>query len=33
MNQDGLAVDLRTIADEELPLVIDAFRRAWREKG
>ncbi len=33
MNQDGLAVDLRTVGDEELPLVIDAFRRVWREKG
>jgi hypothetical protein len=26
-------VDLRTIADEELSLVVDAFRRAWREKS
>jgi L-seryl-tRNA(Ser) seleniumtransferase len=33
MNQDGLAVDLRTVRDEELPLVIDAFRRTWRERG
>jgi len=29
MNQDGLAVDVRTIADEELPLVIAAFKTAW----
>ncbi len=31
MNQEGLAVDLRTINPEELPLVIDAFLRVWRE--
>jgi len=29
MNQDGLAVDVRTITDEELPLVIAAFKAAW----
>ncbi len=29
MNQDGLAVDVRTLADDELPLVETAFRRAW----
>jgi hypothetical protein len=29
MNQDGLAVDVRTLTDEEFPLVEAAFRRAW----
>jgi L-seryl-tRNA(Ser) seleniumtransferase len=29
-NQDGLAVDLRTIAADELELVAAAFREAWR---
>jgi hypothetical protein len=29
MNQDGLAVDVRTIPDAEFPLVVAAFRRAW----
>ncbi len=31
MNQDGLAVDLRTIKDEELPLIEAAFRTAWQQ--
>jgi L-seryl-tRNA(Ser) seleniumtransferase len=31
MNQDGLAVDVRTITDEELPLVIAAFQKAWSD--
>jgi L-seryl-tRNA(Ser) seleniumtransferase len=30
INQDGLALDLRTIAPDELPLVAQAFRRAWQ---
>ena len=29
MNQDGLAVDVRTLIEEELPLVVEAFCRAW----
>ncbi|MEN8007769.1 MAG: L-seryl-tRNA(Sec) selenium transferase [Candidatus Krumholzibacteriota bacterium] len=29
MNQDGLAVDVRTITEEEIPLVVAAFRAAW----
>jgi L-seryl-tRNA(Ser) seleniumtransferase len=29
MNQDGLAVDVRTVTAEELPLVAAAFRAAW----
>ncbi|MFO7608717.1 MAG: L-seryl-tRNA(Sec) selenium transferase [Candidatus Krumholzibacteriia bacterium] len=29
MNQDGLAVDVRTLTDDEFPLVEAAFRRAW----
>ena len=29
MNQDGLAVDVRAITDEEIPLVVAAFRAAW----
>jgi L-seryl-tRNA(Ser) seleniumtransferase len=33
MNQDGLAVDLRTVREEEIPLVAEAFRRAWRERA
>jgi len=30
MNQDGLAVDVRTIAETEMDLVVRAFQRAWR---
>jgi L-seryl-tRNA(Ser) seleniumtransferase len=30
MNQDGLAVDVRTIAAGEHDLVVQAFQRAWR---
>jgi L-seryl-tRNA(Ser) seleniumtransferase len=30
-NQDGLAVDMRTIAADEIELVAAAFRRAWQE--
>lgn len=29
MNNDGLAVDVRTLRDDELPLVIEAFKGAW----
>lgn len=29
MNQDGLAVDVRTISDNEIQLVAEAFIRAW----
>jgi len=29
MNQDGLAVDVRTITAEEMPLVVAAFKAAW----
>ncbi|PIV81174.1 L-seryl-tRNA(Sec) selenium transferase [bacterium CG17_big_fil_post_rev_8_21_14_2_50_64_8] len=29
MNQEGLAVDMRTILPHEEPLVVAAFRRAW----
>jgi len=29
MNQDGLAVDVRTLSDEDLPLVVEAFASAW----
>lgn len=29
MNQDGLAVDVRTLGEPELPLVVVAFRAAW----
>ena len=29
MNQDGLAVDVRTITEEEVVLVVDAFTTAW----
>ncbi len=29
MNQDGLAVDVRTLTDDEFPLVAAAFGRAW----
>jgi len=29
MNQDGLAVDVRTITEEEMPLVVAAFQAAW----
>jgi len=29
MNQDGLAVDVRTISEEEVILVADAFKAAW----
>jgi L-seryl-tRNA(Ser) seleniumtransferase len=32
MNQDGLAVDVRTLTTEELPLVVAAFRTAWSEQ-
>ncbi len=31
MNQDGLAVDVRTILPDEEPLVVEAFRRAWEQ--
>ena len=31
MNQDGLAVDVRTISEEEIPLVVAAFRAAWTD--
>ncbi|MCP4290371.1 MAG: L-seryl-tRNA(Sec) selenium transferase [bacterium] len=31
MNQDGLAVDVRTITDEELSLVAKAFASAWED--
>jgi len=31
MNQDGLAVDVRTITAEEIPLVVTAFRVAWAD--
>jgi len=30
MNQEGLAVDVRTIAAAEMDLVVRAFRRAWQ---
>ncbi len=30
MNQDGLAVDVRTIAETEMDLVVRSFRRAWQ---
>ena len=30
LNQDGLAVDPRTLAEDELPLVATALRKAWR---
>ena len=33
MNQEGLAVDLRTIKPAEQPLVAAAFRRAWRPES
>ncbi len=33
MNQDGLAVDVRTLTDDEFPLVAAAFRRAWGDEG
>jgi L-seryl-tRNA(Ser) seleniumtransferase len=33
INQDGLAVDLRTVTAEELPLVSAAFAAAWRALG
>ena len=33
MNQDGLAVDVRTLTDEEFPEVVAAFRRAWAATG
>lgn len=29
MNQDGLAVDVRTLSEPELPLVVAAFQAAW----
>ena len=31
MNQEGLAVDVRTIAATEMELVVQVFRRAWQE--
>ena len=31
MNQDGLAVDVRTITPDEIPLVVAAFRIAWAD--
>ncbi|MCP4572392.1 MAG: L-seryl-tRNA(Sec) selenium transferase [bacterium] len=31
MNNDGLAVDVRTLGDDELPLVIAAFSAAWTQ--
>jgi len=33
MNQDGLAVDVRTITEDELPLVVVAFENAWRKNA
>ena len=33
MNQDGLAVDVRTLTDEEFPEVVAAFGRAWAASG
>ncbi len=30
MNQEGLAVDVRTIAEAEMELVVQAFRLAWQ---
>jgi L-seryl-tRNA(Ser) seleniumtransferase len=33
MNQDGLAVDVRTIGEDELPLVEQAFRQAWAQSA
>jgi len=33
INQDGLAVDLRTIMKAEIPLVVTAFRQAWQQMG
>jgi len=33
IGQEGLAVDLRSIAADELPLVAAAFRTAWRALG
>jgi L-seryl-tRNA(Ser) seleniumtransferase len=32
MNQEGLAIDLRTVAAAELPLIMAAFRAAWRDR-
>ena len=29
MNQDGLGIDVRTIAEGEEPLVVESFKRAW----
>jgi len=29
MNQDGLAIDMRTVREAELPLIVSAFRLAW----
>ncbi|MFH1844016.1 MAG: L-seryl-tRNA(Sec) selenium transferase [bacterium] len=29
MNQDGLSVDLRSVIEEEIPLIAAAFRRIW----
>jgi L-seryl-tRNA(Ser) seleniumtransferase len=33
LNQDGIAVDPRTITDDELPLVAAAFAEAWMTAG
>ncbi|MHB8080468.1 MAG: L-seryl-tRNA(Sec) selenium transferase [Candidatus Krumholzibacteriia bacterium] len=33
INQEGLAIDLRTVAPEELPEVASALRRCWRGGG
>ena len=33
MNQEGLAVDVRTLPDGDLPLAAAAFRRAWAGPG
>jgi L-seryl-tRNA(Ser) seleniumtransferase len=32
MNQEGLAVDMRTVAESELALVVDAFLRVWHRQ-
>jgi hypothetical protein len=33
LNQEGLALDLRTVAEAELPLVAAALRAAWAAQG
>ncbi len=33
MNQDGLAVDVRTITEDELSLVVAAFKEVWQESS